>query len=225
MWVFLSDRRVSFGFLMRLTIGLILTCAWRLGPVTYQNSLKVAWERQTFLFAHRCWGTFREEERLRLSNRNSILMTQNLCGMRSEALYIGRRSSFVVLAIVYEWQTKDKTPQRSNVNTMNLLNKTANICGIKSSLEEAFEFCWSSFADAHNTLPKSTRRNVKLNKFAFGTPWLPDLLCKHWFTSLVWNFCRWVADVPPRETSPSGDERGETSAVRKLQRKELTRIV
>ena len=35
----------------------------------------------------------------------------------------------------------------------------------------------------------------------FGTPWLPDLLCKHWFASSVWNFCSWVADVPPRETS------------------------
>ena len=65
-------------------------------------------------------------------------------------------------------------------------------------------------------LSKSTRRNVKLNKFAFGAPWLPDLLCKHWFTSSVWNFCRWVADVPPRETSLSGDERGETSAVHRL---------
>ena len=31
------------------------------------------------------------------------------------------------------------------------------------------------------------------------------------FTSSVWNFCRLVADVPPRKTSPSGDERGETS--------------
>ena len=29
------------------------------------------------------------------------------------------------------------------------------------------------------------------------------LLCKHWFTSLVWNFCRRVADVPPRQTSPA----------------------
>ena len=67
----------------------------------------VACERQTFLLAHRRWGTFREEERLRLSDRNSILMTQNLSGIRSEAL-IGRRSSFIVLAIVYEWQTKDK---------------------------------------------------------------------------------------------------------------------
>ena len=34
---------------------------------------------------------------------------------------------------------------------------------------EAFEFCGSSLPDEHNTLPKSTRRNVKLNKFAFGT--------------------------------------------------------
>ena len=58
-------------------------------------------ERQTFLLAHRHRGTFREEERLRLSDRNSILMTQNLSGIRSEAL-IGRWSSFIVLAIVYE---------------------------------------------------------------------------------------------------------------------------
>ena len=45
-----------------------------------------------------------------------------------------------------------------------------NILWKYSSLGEAFEFCWSSFADEHNTLPKSTMRNVKLNKFAFGTP-------------------------------------------------------
>ena len=31
--------------------------------------------KQTFRLAHHCWGTFREEERLRLSDRNSILMT------------------------------------------------------------------------------------------------------------------------------------------------------
>ena len=71
---------------------------------------------------------------------------------------------------------------------------------------EAFDFFWRSFADEHNTLLKLTMRNVKLNKFAFVTPWLPDLLCKHWFTSSVWNFCRWVADVPPRKPSPSGND-------------------
>ena len=33
-----------------------------------------------------------------------------------------------------------------------------------------FEFCWNSLADEHNTdFSKSTRRNVKLNKFDFGT--------------------------------------------------------
>ena len=46
-------------------------------------------------------GTFREEERLRLSDKNSILMTQNLSGIWSEAL-IGQQSSYIVLAIVYE---------------------------------------------------------------------------------------------------------------------------
>ena len=44
-------------------------------------------------------------------------------------------------------------------------------------------------------IPKSTWRKVKF-------------FCKHWFTSSVWN-CRWVAEVPPRETSPSGDEGDE----------------
>ena len=72
-----------------------------------------------FLIAHRRLGTFREEEHLQLNDRNSILMMQNLSGIRSEVL-IGQRSSFIVLAIVYEWQTKDKKPQKSNVKAMNL---------------------------------------------------------------------------------------------------------
>ena len=79
----------------------------------------IACERQTFLLAHRRRGTFSREERLRLIDRNSIMMTQNLSWIRSEAL-IGRCNNFIVLAIVYEWQTKDKRPQRSNVNAMNL---------------------------------------------------------------------------------------------------------
>ena len=47
-------------------------------------------------------------------------------------------------------------------------------------------------------------------------PLFQALLCKHWFTSSVWNFWRQVADVPPCEMSFNGDERGETSAVRRL---------
>ena len=54
----------------------------------------LACEQQTFLLAYRCWGTSREEESLRLSDRNSILMTQNLSEIRSEAL-IGGLSSYI----------------------------------------------------------------------------------------------------------------------------------
>ena len=44
------------------------------------------------------------------------------------------------------------------------------MCNVVIIVEEAFEFCWSSFADENYTLTKSTRRDVKLNKFAFGIP-------------------------------------------------------
>ena len=115
-------------------------------------------------------------------------------------MLIGQRSSYIVLAIVYKWQTYWKTASKVKCKRAEY-NKTVNICGIYSSVEEAFELCWSMLADGPNTLPKLTRRNIKLNKFAFGTPWLPDLSCKHWFTSSVWNFCCWVADSPPREMS------------------------
>ena len=44
----------------------------------------------------------------------------------------------------------------------------------KTVLEKASEFCWSSFAVERKTLPWSTRRNMIINKFTFGSPWLPD---------------------------------------------------
>ena len=50
---------------------------------------------------------------------------------------IGRWSSFIVLAIVYEWQTKDNRPQRSNVNVVNLQQNSQylwNIVFSKSSI-------------------------------------------------------------------------------------------
>ena len=36
----------------------------------------------------------------------------------------GRQSSYIVVVIVYEWQRKDKRPQRSNVNAKNLLQNS-----------------------------------------------------------------------------------------------------
>ena len=51
-----------------------------------------------------------------------------------------------------------------------ICKKTVETCGIYTLLEEVFEFCWSLFANDHNTLPKLTRRIVKLIIFAFETP-------------------------------------------------------
>ena len=79
-----------------------------------------------------------------------------------------------------------------------------------------------SFVGAHSQMNTTLFQNRPVEtqnrkKIAFGTPSLPDLLTrKHWFTSSVRNFCRWVADVHPRETTLSGEERGETSAVHRL---------
>ena len=44
--------------------------------ITKDIHINIACERQTFLLTHRHWGPFREEEPLRLSDRNSILMTK-----------------------------------------------------------------------------------------------------------------------------------------------------
>ena len=61
-----------------------------------------------------------------------------------------------------------------------------------------------------NRAIKSAKRGVSWIIFAilknqnvYSKLILPYLLSKHWFASSVWNVCRWVADVPPRETSPA----------------------
>ena len=60
---------------------------------------------------------------------------------------------------------------------------------------------FSSLFAAGDVSRGGRRRHEKLDKFVFGTAWLTDFLCEHWFASSVWNFCSSVADVPPRETS------------------------
>ena len=72
---------------------------------------------------------------------------------------------------------------------------------------------FSSLFAAGDVSRGGRRRHEKLDKFIFGTAWLPDLLCKHWFASTVWNFCSWVADVPPRETSKAMFSQAELFAV------------
>ena len=138
-----------------------------------------------------------------------FLKRKNVCDSATEMPYWWRKiclesgnqrwldDRVVTLLTKGRQKTKDYQGQ---MLTWRTYNKTVNICEIYCS----FEFCWSSFADKHNALPKLTRRNINLNKFAFETPGLSDILCKHWFTctSSVWNFCHWVTHVPPRETSP-----------------------
>ena len=62
------------------SIDIILNITWTnqylLTSLTKDIHINIACERQTFLLAHRHWGTFRKEEPLRLSDRNSILMTK-----------------------------------------------------------------------------------------------------------------------------------------------------
>ena len=73
---------VELGFGLQSLVGFRFpTAVFRIPkPSIPDSTFKIFWDsvscgRQTFLLAHRRWGTFREEERLRLSDRNSILMT------------------------------------------------------------------------------------------------------------------------------------------------------
>ena len=71
---------------------------------------------------------------------------------------------------------------KSNVNSINLQLYDKTVYKLFAEYivlqkKHYFEFCWSSLAEEHNTLPKSTRRNVKLNKFAFGTQWMYRIYC------------------------------------------------
>ena len=122
-----------------------LALIWKATPPLWVTCLvllmlcgQIACERQTFLLSHHSWETFREEESLRLSDRNSILMTQNLSGIRSEALIIGWRSSFIVLAIVCDDRQKTKG-RKGQMETRWTSNKTVNICGI---MEGHYENYW-----------------------------------------------------------------------------------
>ena len=107
------------------------------------------------------------------SQRQKFHTDDVMSGIWSGAL-IGWRSSYIILAIVYEWQTKDEATKVKCKRNESNNNKTVDICGLYFPLEEAFELCWSSFADEHKTLPKSTSRNITLNKFASGIQWLTD---------------------------------------------------
>ena len=78
------------------------------------------------------------------------------------------------------------------------------------SLEETFEFCWSSFADERNTLPKSTRRNVNwtyLHLDPHDYYYVNIDLCHQYGTSAAELQTFLAGNVPRRRI----EERGETA--------------
>ena len=95
------------------------------------------------------------------------------------------QSSCIVLAIVYEGQTKDKRQQRSNVNVM--------------YLQQDSQYWWNIF------LSRSSQMNTTFyqNRPEETENWANLHLEPHKPITSLWNFCRRVADVPPCETFPA----------------------
>ena len=77
-------------------------------------------------------------------------------------------------------------------------------------VEEAFVFCWSSFADKKQHFTKIDQERRKIWKICIWNAMTTRFITyKPWFTSSVWNLCRLVPDVPPRETSPAAKGGGK----------------
>ena len=128
-------------------------------------------------------------------------------------MLVGRQSSYIVLAIVYErqsWQTKDKRPQRSNVNVKNLWQNSQYLWNIVFSvLEEVFEFCWSSLADEHNTTKIDQRRH-KIGQIYIWNPMTTGFIMQTLICVISMEFLPLSRRRSSLRNVPSYEERGET---------------
>ena len=93
--------------------------------------------------------------------------------------------------------------------------------GTKSNHWQAFEWVAELFLFSLRTADVSPRSCDAEGRFTSRNSVDQSALLTRFrtdFASSVWNFCCWVADFLPRsgKTSLSGNERGETSAVRRL---------
>ena len=81
--------------------------------------------KQTFRLVHRRWGTFREEERLRLSDRNSILMTYINVYMINPVVMGFQMQICSILCFSWSILVKCSVPLRMSASkTQMLLEKT-----------------------------------------------------------------------------------------------------
>ena len=135
---------------------------------------------------------FRVEEPLRLSGRNSILMTQFNIYIKNPVVM----SNVTCLLIDFG---------KVLCSSANELQQTQTLLLEKSLFHKYWLFCARFFMftfDLCGLLSVIRKQELKqcnysVDQSALLTGFRTD------FTSSVWNFCHWVADVPPRETSPA----------------------
>ena len=83
---------------------------------------------------------------------------------------IGRICSYMCFS--YDLRTTDKRQKHTKIKCKRdeSITKQSIFVELIFFIEEAFESYWRSLADKNKQLPKSTRRNIKSNKFSFGRP-------------------------------------------------------
>ena len=144
--------------------------------------------KHPFLTSSSPLETFRAEERLRLRGRNSILITQ-INVFIINLVVMGFQIWICTILLVF-WSILVKCcvhlPTSRSKTQMLLLENTI--------FHKCWLFCQRFFA--------FTSDLCGLLSFVYSVyQSAPPTGFRTDFTSSVWNFCRWNADVPPRETS------------------------
>ena len=141
-------------------------------------------------------GSFYQEGPQRLGDRNSILMMENLFRIWSGDL-IGWHSSYIVLAIVLDWQTQDKHSQSPNVNTMNLQKNSQyfwNMFFFRRSIWVFLEFVHRKKQN-FNIFDLEKHKIEQICIWNPMTTWLIMWRCQRWFSSSVWIFPHWGTNI------------------------------
>ena len=165
----------ELGLFSRVSLETQKCCAQNLEISNLAEHADVACEYSRFSLLLIAWDVS-QERRMRISDRNSILMTLNLSGGIWSGALIGRRIVVTLFQLSYT-NDDEKQRERTNGNAINLLQNSLyswNIYGF-------FKKKHSRFAGAcakkniklrHNQIDKE--KLIKSNKFIFRTAELPD---------------------------------------------------
>ena len=137
---------------------------------------EVACERQTFSLAHRRWGTFREEE--------------------------PQRQKFHTDDVNHCLHNKSGSHGVPNANLFNfmflLVDFGKTLCSSANELQQN-----SNAIPREYDIPQMLTVLLEIHRVYIWPSW-PFVFCLSLvnnFTSSVYNFCRWVAEIIPCETS------------------------